>query len=273
MSPHVIEQVAAQRWSTVVRSEVRRHLGSRRFRVRMAVIVGLGVLAGLGALAFVAAFDPRGAEGAAGSVPVAMETAAGVVAVLAGLAALSSAAAETSDGTVLSSLLVVPNRLRLLTARAVAPMVTGAVAGLLAAGLVLAGGFAVSGGTGIDVRLAAMSMVAAALVVPLTALLGFLTGTLARRGAAAMAVAMGALLVLPLAIGAAQLAAPPALTPLLSFALAATPGVAVMQALSVTSSQPGAVPVFLMGLGMLAAWIVIVAVGAHARFRREGHNA
>lgn len=273
MNQNPVQVRSHQRFSTVVRAELRRHLSSRRHLVRLALIAAAGLLAGMGALAFVASFDPEGAAATGGSVPTAMETAGGVVAILLGLSALGAAAAETSDGTVLSSLLLVPDRRRLLAARAVAPMVIGEVTALTAAGAVLAGGLAMSGGSRIDLGVVALSLLAIAVAAPLTALLGFLTGTLVRRGAPAMAIAMFALLVLPLAVGAAQLAAPPALGPALGYALQATPGVAVLQSLSVSAANQGPVPVALTGLAVLAGWVAIVAVGASAQFRREGQTA
>lgn len=273
MSQRVMEPITSQRWSTVVMAELRRHVGSRRTQVTTVAIASLGILGGLSALAFVAAFDPQGTTGTGGSVPAAMETAGGVVAILMALSALAAASGETSDGTVLSSLLVVPNRTRLLAARAVAPMVVAAVTGILAAVVVLATGVGLSGGAQIHLELSMLCLAATAAAVPLTTLLGFLTGTVVRRGAPAMAIAMVALIVLPLVVGAAQLAAPPSLGPALNLALATTPGVAVMQALSVTTAEPGAMPVAITGLGVLVAWAAVLAVGAHVRFRREGHNA
>ena len=273
MSQSLTQELTRQSWSTVFKAELRRHVSSRRYIIRVALIAAAGALVGLTTLAMFAYFDSEGAKAAGEAVTTALETASGTVAILLGLSALGLAARETSDGTVVSSLLLVPDRTRLLAARASAPMAIAAVLAIVVAGVVAAGGVAMSGAGQIDWGLVSLSLLVTTVAVPLTALLGFLTGTLVRRGAPAMAIAMGALLVLPLALSVAQFTVPAALSPAVGAALAAMPGVAILQALTVTGTEPGAVPVALIGLGVLAAWVVIVAVGAKAQFRREGHNA
>lgn len=93
----------------VIRAELRRHAASRGLRVRLSLILGAAILAGWVVLAFVSAFDPEGAAGAGGTLPTALEVSGGVAALLLGLNAMSAATAETTNGTVLSSLLLVPS--------------------------------------------------------------------------------------------------------------------------------------------------------------------
>lgn len=88
-----------------------------------------------------------------------------------------------------------------------------------------------------------------------------------------MALALGALLVLPLVLGAAQRAAPASLSALVGALLTATPGVAVMQAVSVTPLESGEFPHALTGMGVLLAWVVATGLGAQVQFQREGSRA
>lgn len=264
---------ARQGWLCVLRAELHRRLSSRRIVSSLITITVLAVLAGFGVLLFVREFDPTGAVGAAGSLPTAIEMTGGTAAILLGVHALALASTETRDGTVISSLLLVPNRRRLLAMRAAATVLVAAVAGVVATFVVLSLGVVLTGGIMASAALLAGCVLAAAMAVFLTALLGFLAGTLLRNGASGMVAAMVALIVLPLALAVAQLAAPPAFGPALSVLLAATPGAAIVQAVGVASAEPGELSTALTGVGILLIWVALIAVGARAQFRREGRNA
>lgn len=254
----------------ILRAEIRRNLASRRSRLGLLIIGTAAVLGGLAVLAFVNEFDPEGIASTSGTVPTAIELTGGMAAILLGLHALSKATAETRDGTVMSALLLVPDRRRLLLARAGAIMVISAAVGVGSALVTLVFGIVSSGGQTASMSLLTACVIATAAAVPLTALLGFVTGTLVRRGALGMLLALTAVAVLPLATGVAQIVAPQALAPLLQVLLQAMPGTAIMQAVSVVGTEPGGLPAAIGGLAILGVWTAVVGLGALIKFRQEG---
>lgn len=255
-----------QRWGTVLRAEVHRLSSSRRIRIHTLVIGALGIATGVGVVSLVGLFDPEGATAAGTSLPTAIETAGGLVAVLLGLSVISTVTAEINDATVLSCLLLVPKRTRLITARAVASTSLATATGLASGLLVLALGAALTGGGGIGLGLC---LAAVGVTVALTALLAFFTGTVIRQGAAAMMVAMAALFILPLAVSILQFTGPETLTQPAGIILQLLPGTAVAKSVSVSSAMSGNWIDILTGLGVLMAWNLALGAIALTRTRTE----
>lgn len=254
---------------TVIRAEFRRHLRNRRTPVALGIAATTAVFSAFGFFMFVGAIDDT-LGAAAFALPLGLEIAAGVAGLVLSLYALSTVTGETGDGTVLGALLLVPNRNRLLGARAVVWPVLGAGV-LLAISPIVFGLGRVSGLPGpIDIGAYLVGVGVACITLGLIMVLSFLAATALRRGAMTMAVAVGCLLVLPLAVVVLQVAAPDLPQPVLTAFLDALPGVAAMKALSVSGTAvQGWTPVG-QGLLVLAAWVVATGLAAIPRFWREG---
>ncbi|MCB0910741.1 MAG: hypothetical protein KDB60_03895 [Propionibacteriaceae bacterium] len=254
---------------SVIRAEFRRHLRGRRTPVALGVAAGIAVLSAFGFFAFVRSVDDTLGAGAF-AVPIGLEFAAGAISLVLCLYALSTVTGETGDGTVLGSLLLVPNRGRLLVARALVWPVLGMAVLLVVSPFVLLLGRVIGLPGSIDLGSFLLGLGMACLALALVTTLSFLAATALRRGAVAMAMAIGCLLVLPLAVVVLQVAGPDAFGPVLATVLDALPGVAVMKALNVSgTAAQGWIPV-IQGLLVLGAWVVATGLVAVPRFWREG---
>lgn len=258
-----------QSLSTVIRAEFGRQLRRRRVLVTLGV-TAIVVLLGAWGLVLSAKLVDDGLTSAAFALPLALEFSAGLVCLMMGFVVLATVTGETADGTVLTSLMLVPNRSRLLFARA---LVWPAVATALLLGLsplVIALGSAVQLPGSASLPALLLSVGVAVVAVALVTALSFLTATALRRGAIAMAVAIGCFLVLPLAVGVLQVAGPEALRPASAALLVVVPGTAALKALSVSSTGLSGWGQVVEGLVVLACWVLATGIGAVAVFRREG---
>lgn len=261
-----------QTLAVILVAELRRHLGTRRAGVAIALAGALGLLSAVGVFALARAGDDT--LGSAGfAVQLGLELAAGAACLVLSLAVLSAVTGETGDGTVLVGLLLVPDRRRLFLARALVWPVLGGGLVLGLAPLVMLLGVAAQLPGAVDVPSFLLGVAVATVAVALVMALSFAAGTAIRRGAPAMAVAVGSLLVLPLAVGVFQVVGPEGLRPALAALLAALPGVAALKALSVSSTgTQGWTPV-VEGLLVLGAWVAATGLVAVSRFRQEGVTA
>lgn len=261
-----------QTLATALKAELRRQLRLRRTQVVLVIAGALALLSALGAFAFARTVDDT--LGSAGfAIPLGLELAAGTVSLVLSLSALSAVTGETGDGTVLVSLLLVPDRRRLLVARALVWPVLGAglLLGLAPAVFLLGLAAQLPGTVSFPQFLLGVGI--AGVAVALVMALSFLAATALRRGAPAMAVAIGFLLVLPLAVGVLQVVGPDALRPVFATFLDVLPGVAVLKALSVSAAVTQGWSQVIEGLLVLGCWVAATGLVAVARFRREGATA
>ena len=167
------------------------------------------------------------------------------------IAHLGYATRCTMDGSVVTSLLMVPNRGRLLLARVLSSAITTAVASVAVSLVLSVVRVASDGATWFAVyRLAMVTLVSLAVVV-LVGLLGFLAGTILRRGVAAVVTALGVIIVLPAVLSGVMLSVPQQWAKAVDIVASLMPGRLVTRALSLPTSSGETWNPTLIGLGGL----------------------
>ncbi|KZC94562.1 hypothetical protein [Clavibacter tessellarius] len=259
-----------QRWAHVASAELHRSVQRGALRGGLIWAAGLALLAGAGARAFTGAFADPTADGAALVLTLPIELAATVFGVAFALAVLGNASRDTTDGTVLTSLALVPRRGRLLSARAVAPTALGALGVLGVAAVLAAVHLIADGPSPATVSALLVATAVATLTTAAVVLLVFLTATVLRRGAAAMAVFMLVVLVLPIAVSVLTVVGPVPLRGPADVLLAVLPGTLALKAMSTATIAAEGPATVLAGLAGLVAWCGAAGLLAARALSREG---
>lgn len=267
----LVETVAArprQDLRTVVRAEVFRLLrqGGLRRGLLVSALIGLGVgLAAVAAMTYLG----RGQADLTSSVPVTVpvEAAAATAAFFVSLSALLYHA-RTGQAGVLASLVLVPNRTRLLAAQvaslaAVAMTTTLAVTTVVAVAA-LAMSDASAGGLP-----AAIGVLSGSIAAALLAVIALFLAILINSLVVAILAYTAWWIVLPLTLSISSAALPGWAAPLAAAAVQYTPTVLLNKATTVSTLTTQGYATVLDGHVGLVAWVVVLGVVAQLAFRRR----
>ncbi|QGQ20018.1 hypothetical protein GC089_13385 [Cellulomonas sp. JZ18] len=252
----------------VVVAELRRAMAGGGMRTSAGVGVVIGAAAGFGTSMLVGYFA-QGAEGSSLSVTLPIEVAAVVSALWIAVATVLHLARDLPSGMLATSLLLVPDRRRLLVARLAAPTAIGAVGALAAAGLPAAIGLVLHGSVPGAVGTAILGLVVAACASGLFALFAALTATVARRPTSAALLFVALTLLVPLALAVVPVVAPAAMATVSERVSYGLPSSLLMQAAGASTVPATGLGRVLLGFAGLAAWCVAAAALAVPLFRRQ----
>lgn len=269
----MLENRAVQNYWRVARAETAREMRLPARWILLGVACGAGLLAGLGIVAIINGSAGGDLVGGAGGGTLPVQVSASIVALVLAIGFMAATTGSTTDGTVTTSMILVPRTRRLLLARAVLPPLVGAAAtlavGLLVALVQLVTGGAGSAAAGLQMVAVGASTVAVALLL----LLVFLGATVMRRGAYAVAAFLLVVLVLPLAAAIAIFVGPPVVAEMAQVVIDVTPGTLVVSALSVPFADGETWGTVLRGFAGLLVWCAVLLPVALWQFRREGDRA
>ena len=245
-------------------SELKRIVLRTRVLVALVVfaLVGIGVTVGAVALMDFAQSEAA-KEGMSMSVGfVGLGLAASAVAFGTSLLCVSSTARDYRDGAAGATLLVVPNRQRLLSARIATWMMAAVVvslATLLPLAIMYMNMYEQPSVAYVEV---ACGVVGTCVLV----LVAFACSTLTRRGALGMVAFLGIDMLIPTVLGMVAPMAPEAVSSVLFKVEAALPGRAADKIMSVGDFLAGNGGDWIFAAVALVAWAVIAAVVSHASF-------
>lgn len=258
---------APQGWVMVWKAEVRRL--ARQGGLRRSVLWAFALAVALGVTTLVTVTwmaDGKAATPTRVSSPG--EVAAATAAFVLALAATVHFGRSSQNGSVQSSLVLVPNRTRLLLAQGAASATLGAATALAAA--VVAGlASVVSTGASVGLREVATGLATGPLAAALLTALGFLVGTVLNRAVGAVLVTIGWWLVMPLVIMVAGAFLPAAVQPVVQAVLDATPTMLLPAATSASELSTSTWQNLVQAHGLLCAWVVGMGALAWVLLRRR----
>lgn len=254
--------------SGVFRGDLLRVARNRSYASGLVVALVAGLLVGGGAVALQTVFAATGSDLPPVSRVLPVEAAVTCAVLLAALATSARVAREQSDGTVVTSALLISDRVRLfvvrcLTAASLVSLVCGALSVVLLpiSVAVLAEGLPVSPP---DFVIVPLSMLAGFTMT----VLSFSLATVFHRGPAAVLLLLVLTIVGPLAGLILALAAPAPFADIARTVVEVLPTPLLAKTLSVSGLADTGWLVILQGLGGLALWGVVGGLVAVSRFRR-----
>jgi len=253
---------APQTLTRVVRAEVARMLRQGGLVGALAISLGASLVVGLGSIP-VAGRLGGGDPHASAATPLALASATAALVLVVGVALHVGGHGRHGSGP--ATMVLVPDRTRLITARALAlAALTATHMGVVVALVALVTGVA-SGG--ITTSMLVLALLGAASGGTLATLLAAAVAVLLDHPVAA-ALTLGAWwVVLPITVAALSVLAPDPVATVGDTVVATTPSM-----LAIRATDPGGTPALvsvLQGIGGLGLWVAVLSAGAHALFGRR----
>ena len=251
---------------TVLRAELARDLRQGGLRVGVTVTSALGLIVGLSAIVVIAYLSQGTGSLIDSTVPV--EASSSTVAIVLSISVLLYYSRSAQNGATLTALMLVPVRLRLFLAQALATASLGLTI-VLAVSTLVAGVALVVSSSESGLLPALTGVLSGCLAVALTALLAMFLAVLVGRPIPALFVYIAWWVVLPLALPAIILTTPSWLAAVLTPVVDWTPTVLLSDATTVSTLRTQGLAPLLRGLAGLGAWSAALGVMAFLTFRRR----
>lgn len=255
---------ATQSWGRVFVAEFKRTMLRTPSIVSLIVfaLVTIGLAVGVTAVTTLAA--QANSDAAVGPTFAGLELPLSLISFLLGLRCVSSCARDYTDGAAAATIVVVPNRTRLLTTRIVVWMLTTFVVTMVTmTAIVLIHATMIK-----DLVTVLTQALCASIGTCMLVLVAFACATLVRRGALAMLTFLAIDLLIPSALGIGAGFAPGVAGELIGYVNQVMPGHVVSTFTDMGMSAMGDSNEWIVSVVALVAWAVVALVVSHVSFAR-----